>query len=44
MDKVQKMKKEKQYESYVKEKTPVHNVWLNMGKAFVTGGDRKSVV
>lgn len=26
------------YKEYVKEKTPVHNVYLNMGKAFVTGG------
>lgn len=28
----------KAYEQYVKEKTPVHNVWFNMIKAFVTGG------
>lgn len=26
------------YKNYVKEKTPVHNVYANMGKAFVTGG------
>lgn len=26
------------YKEYVKEKTPVHNVYLNMAKAFVTGG------
>ena len=38
MDKVQKMKQEKQYEEYVKQKTPQHNVWLNMLKAFITGG------
>ena len=38
MDRVQKMKQEKQYEQYVKKKTPVHNVWLNMAKAFLTGG------
>ncbi len=38
MDKVQKMKQEKQYEQYVKQKTPQHNVWLNMLKAFITGG------
>lgn len=38
MDKIEKMKQEKQYETYVKEKTPQHNVWLNMLKAFVTGG------
>lgn len=31
-------KKEKAYEQYVKEKTPVHNVYSNMAKAFVTGG------
>ena len=31
--------KEKQnYEIYVKEKTPVHNVYKNMGKAFLMGG------
>lgn len=35
---MEKEKKEKAYEQYVKEKTPVHNVWLNMAKAFVTGG------
>lgn len=38
MDKTQKAKQEKQYEKYVKQKTPVHSIWLNMGKAFVTGG------
>lgn len=38
MDKIEKMKQEKQYETYVKEKTPQHNVWLNMLKAFLTGG------
>ena len=38
MDRVQKMKQEKQYEQYVKKKTPVHDVWLNMAKAFLTGG------
>lgn len=26
------------YAAYVKEKTPVHNVYANMAKAFVTGG------
>lgn len=26
------------YKEYVKEKTPVHNVYANMAKAFVTGG------
>lgn len=38
MDKIQKMKREKQYEEYVKQKTPRHNVWLNMLKAFLVGG------
>ena len=38
MDKVEKMKQEKQYQDYVKQKTPVHNVYVNMAKAFVTGG------
>jgi stage V sporulation protein AC len=38
MDKVEKMKQEKQYEQYVKSKTPVHNVYANMIKAFITGG------
>ena len=31
-------KKQKEYETYVKEKTPVHCLWKNMLKAFVTGG------
>ncbi|WP_461811898.1 SpoVA/SpoVAEb family sporulation membrane protein [Faecalimonas sp.] len=35
---MEREKKEKAYEQYVKEKTPVHNVWTNMAKAFVTGG------
>lgn len=26
------------YETYVKEITPTHNIWLDMGKAFLTGG------
>lgn len=38
MDKVEKIKQQKQYEDYVKQKTPVHNVYANMAKAFVTGG------
>lgn len=29
---------EEAYAVYVKEKTPVHNVYANMAKAFVTGG------
>lgn len=31
-------KKQKEYTKYVKEKTPVHNVYKNMGKAFIVGG------
>ena len=27
-----------QYNAYVKQVTPTHNLWTNMGKAFVTGG------
>ena len=29
---------QKEYEAYVKEKTPVHCLWKNMLKAFMTGG------
>ena len=35
---MEKEQKQQEYERYVKEKTPVHNVYLNMAKAFVTGG------
>ncbi len=38
MDKIQRLKQEKEYEQYVKQKTPRHNVWLNMLKAFLLGG------
>ena len=31
-------KKQKEYEAYVKQKTPVHNLGLNMLKAFIVGG------
>ena len=31
-------RKQKSYEEYVKQKTPGHNVWKNMFRAFVTGG------
>lgn len=34
----EKQRKEKAYEQYVKQKTPVHNVYVNMVKAFITGG------
>lgn len=38
MDQIQKMKQQKQYEDYVKKKTPRHNVWADMFKAFLAGG------
>lgn len=38
MENIEKIKQEKQYEHYVKQKTPTHNVWKNMLKAFLTGG------
>lgn len=31
-------RQQQQYEDYVKKKTPVHNVYLNMAKSFITGG------
>jgi len=34
----EKQKQEKAYQQYVKEKTPQHNVFLNMCKAFLVGG------
>ena len=34
----QKMEQQKQYNDYVKQVTPTHNLPLNMAKAFVTGG------
>ena len=37
MDK-EKEQLQKKYKSYVKEVTPTHNLWLNMLKAFITGG------
>lgn len=33
-----KKKQQQAYENYVKQKTPVHNLPMNMAKAFVTGG------
>lgn len=33
-----KTREEKAYEEYVKTKTPVHNVYINMVKAFIVGG------
>lgn len=38
MDKIEKLKQEKQYEKYVKQKTPTSSTLKNMLKAFVTGG------
>ena len=38
MTPLEKQKIEKQYQDYVKQHTPVHNVWFNMIKAFLTGG------
>ena len=38
MDKIEHLKQQKQYEAYVKKKTPQHNVWFNMMKAFFLGG------
>ena len=37
MKQTEKKKRQQQYEDYVKENT-VHNVYLNMAKAFLTGG------
>lgn len=31
-------RKKKQYQAYVKEMTPTHNVWVQMGRAFLVGG------
>ena len=33
-----KKEQQKQYEKYVKEVTPTHNLWLQMLKAFLVGG------
>lgn len=39
MEENQKQKQQqKEYEQYVKEMTPTHNLWLQMLKAFITGG------
>ncbi len=35
---VKKEQQQKKYNDYVKQITPTHNLWLNMLKAFVTGG------
>ena len=33
-----KQKQQQAYENYVKKKTPVHNLPMNMAKAFAAGG------
>ena len=33
-----KKTQQKEYEQYVKAMTPTHNLWLQMLKAFITGG------
>ena len=33
-----KQREQKEYQESVKTVTPVHNLWMNMAKAFVTGG------
>ena len=38
MDKIQKLKQQKEYEEYVKQKTPRHNLAANMFRAFLLGG------
>ena len=38
VENVEKEKQQKAYQNYVKQKTPVHNLPVNMAKAFVTGG------
>lgn len=35
---IAKQKKQQEYQKYVKQVTPTHNLFLNMAKAFVTGG------
>lgn len=35
---IAKQKKQEEYQKYVKQVTPTHNLFLNMVKAFVTGG------
>lgn len=38
MANTEQQQKQKQYEKYVKQVTPTHNLPLNMAKAFITGG------
>ena len=34
----QEQKRNQEYNDYVEQITPTHNLWANMGKAFVLGG------
>ena len=34
----QQKKRNEEYNAYVKQVTPTHNLWTNMGKAFLMGG------
>ena len=34
----QQKKRNEEYNAYVKQVTPTHNLWANMGKAFLMGG------
>ena len=34
----EKKQQQKEYEQYVKEVTPTHNLWLQMLEAFIVGG------
>lgn len=38
MNTIQEEKRNEKYNEYVKQVTPVHNIWLNMLKAFLLGG------
>ena len=38
MNPTEQMKRQQQYKTYVDQKTPRHNLWLNMLRAFLTGG------
>ena len=37
-DNLSKEEQQKQYQNYIKEVTPTHNIWLQMLKAFIVGG------
>ena len=37
-DNLSKEEQQKQYQDYIKEVTPTHNIWLQMLKAFIVGG------